>query len=158
MRSCKSERGSLLIVTMMFAAIIAISITSYIKLALGASKMANRSFYMDQAQNLVDTGIEHAMWSLNNSSNWAGGGFTGRSGYTNQYQGTFGPFNLSGNVSGTVKVWVDNSVSNPHAVSKTTITLGDGTTFVKMAEAYLQHRSYFANGLVARNTLNFTGN
>src|SRR3954470_18949965 len=89
MRSFKSERGSLLIVTLLFAAIIAISITSYIKLALNASKIANRSFYLDQGQNLVDTGLEHALWCLNNSNAWGTGGFTARSGYANQYQGTY---------------------------------------------------------------------
>jgi hypothetical protein len=162
MHSPRRDRGSLLIVTLMFAAIIAISITSYLKLALNASKMANRSFYLDQAQNLVDTGLEHAMWSLNNSSNWSGGGFSAWSGHTNQYQGTLPSastyFTFSGNVKGQVKMWVDNSTSTPHAVAKSTITLGDGTTFVKMSEAYMQKRSYFANGLVARNTLTFNGN
>jgi hypothetical protein len=154
-------RGSVLIVALILAAIIAISLTSFLKLALNASKLSNRSFYSDGAQNLVDTGIEQSLWSLNNST-WTSANFAARSGYTNQYQGTFPSsstyYSFSAGVKGQVKVWVDNSTSTPHAVAKATVTLNDGSTFVKMAEAYMRKRSYFSNGLVARDTLNFVGN
>jgi hypothetical protein len=153
------ERGSVLAVALILAAVIAVSLTSYLKLALNASKMANRSFYSDGAQNLVDTGLEQALWSLNNST-WTG--FTARSGYSGQYQGTFPSsstyFNFSGGVKGQVKIWLDTSTSTPHAVALSTVTLADGSTLIKEAEAYMQKRSYFTNGLVARSTLTFVGN
>ncbi len=61
-------------------------------------------------------------------------------------------------MKGQVKVWVDNSATAPHAVAKVVITLGDGTTLTKESEMYMSKRSYFANGLVAKNSLTFTGN
>lgn len=160
-RGTRARRGSVLIVTLIFAAIIAATLTSYLTLATGASRMANRSFYLNGAQNLLDTGLEQALWSLNNST-WTTAGFAARSGYTGQYQGTFPSsstyYTFSQGVRGQTKIWVDASGSTPHAVAKSTVTLGDGTTLVKYAEAYMQKRSYFANGLVARDTLNFVGN
>ncbi|MBW8781843.1 MAG: hypothetical protein JF599_08150 [Verrucomicrobia bacterium] len=162
MNAHHSQRGSVLIVALIFAGLIAISLTSYMKLTINASKLANRSFYGNAAENLVDTGLEQALWSLTNSS-WTGtAGFTARSGYTSQYQGTFPSsstyYNLSGGVTGQVKVWVDASTTTPHAVAKATINLPDGSTLMKEAEVYMKKRSYFSNGLVAKNSLTFVGN
>lgn len=171
MRSFQSKRGSVLIVAAIFAALLAIALTSYLKLALGATKLANRSFYMNAAQNLADTGFERALWVLNNEltypspTNWTTGGFTARSGFSNQYQGTFPSsgtyYPLSGGAKGQVKVWVgdfDVSAQRWHAVAEATITLGDGTTLLKMAETYLQQRSWGDHGMIARNGMSFNGN
>lgn len=156
----KSERGSLLIVAMLLSAIIGISLVSFLKLSQNASKLANRSFYQDAAQNLTDVGLEQVLWSLNNTKDWTNGGFTAISGSPNQYRGTFPTsstyYALSGNVKGQVKVWVDDSGANPHAVSQATITLGDGSTLVKMAETYFKLNSYFSDGMVG-DTINFSG-
>ncbi|MFA6287633.1 MAG: hypothetical protein WC661_09645 [Opitutaceae bacterium] len=157
-----SKRGSVLIVALLFAGLIAISLTSYIKLTIMTARLANRSFYGNAAENLVDTGLEQALWSLNNSTFTGTAGFSLRSGYATQYQGTFPSsttyYSFSQGVKGQVKVWVDNSATAPHAVAKAIITLGDGTTLIKQAEVYMSKRSYFTNGLVAKNSLTFTGN
>src|SRR5687768_3116207 len=94
MHSFKSNRGSVLVVALVFAAILAISLTSYLRLSLNSGKLANRSFYMNAAQNLVDTGLERTLWCLNNEylytpSHWSTGGFAARAGFTEQYQATF---------------------------------------------------------------------
>lgn len=171
MRSLQSKRGSVLIVAAIFAAILAIALTSYLKLALNATKLANRSFYMNAAQNLVDTGFERALWSLNNEyvypspTHWTTGGFTARSGFANEYQGTFPSsgtyYTLSGGAKGQVNVWVGGfnaATQTWHTVSRATITLGDGTTLFKMAETYLQQRSWGDRGMIARNGMTFNGN
>ena len=175
MRPVNSNRGSVLIVALVFGAILAIALTSYIRLALNAGKLANRSFYMNAAQNIVDTGLEHALWSLNNQhlyaspTNWTTGGFAARAGFSNEYQGVFPSsstfYTLSGGAKGQVKVWA--GVTNPSAppsnyiwkaVAQATITLGDGTTLLKMAEAHLKQRSHFDHGMVAREGITFNGN
>ena len=163
LRSLRSQRrGAVLLTAMLLVAIIAISLTSFIKLSLNASNLSNRSFYANAGMNLLDTGLEQTLWSLNNTS-WTGSaGFGSRSGYASQYQGTFPSsstyYEFSGNVKGQLKIWADVSTTTPHAVAKATITLGDGTVLEKYAEAYMQKRSYFTNGLVAKNTLTFGGN
>jgi hypothetical protein len=169
MSSFKSNRGSVLIVALIFAVILAIALTSYLKLSLNASQMANRAFYLNAAQNIVDMGIERTLWSLNNAhlysppSNWTTGGFTARSGFSNEYQGTFpssGTFYpLSGNAKGQVKVWAAYNTTTKywHTVAQATITLGDGTTLSKTAECYLKQRSWSQSGMVARNGISFNG-
>jgi len=162
MHPLHSNRGSVLIVALLFAGLIAISLTSYMKLSLTTSRLANRSFYGNAAENLADTGLEQALWSLNNNTFTGTAGFALRSGYATQYQGTFPSsttyYSFAQGVKGQIKVWVDNSATAPHAVAKAVVTLGDGTTLTKESEMYMSKRSYFTNGLVAKNSLTFTGN
>lgn len=153
----RSRRGSILMVALVLAAVLAISLTSYLKLVSHSAKMANRSFYMDGAQNLCDTGMEIALWCMNNS-NWGGAGFTQIS--ANQYRGTYpttGTQSFSGGVTGQVKTWVDlTNAARPHVVTKATITLADGSTISKYAEAYMKRSSYFDDGVVG-DTLDLNG-
>src|SRR5581483_6761137 len=157
----KSKRGSLLIVAMLLSALVVIFLGSYLRLGVTALTLSNRSFYSNAAMNLVDTGLEQALWSINNS-NWAGAGFAGRAGHSGQYQGTFPSnttyYNLSGQVQGQVKVWADTSGAIPQVVAEAIVTLPNGGQIIKEAEMFLQHRSYFSNGLVAKNSITFHGN
>jgi hypothetical protein len=169
MHSYKSNRGSVLIVALIFAVIIAISLTSYLKLSLNAGKLANRTFHLNAAQNLVDTGFERTLWCLNNAklygspANWTTGGFAARTGFSNEYQATLPTastyYSLSGGAQGQVKVWAayDTTTKLWHTVAQGIITLGDGTTLSKTAETYMRQRSYFNKGIVARNGMQFNG-
>jgi hypothetical protein len=162
MRLPSSNRGSALIVAMMFATLIAIALTSYLALSLNSMRLAQRSFYANAAVDLTDTGLEQVLWSLNHST-WSGAGFTQVTGTTTQWAGTFPSastyYTYTQGVKGQVKVWVDLSNTNlPHAVAEAIVTLGDGTTLTKAAEVYMQRRSYFSNGLVAKNSITFSGN
>jgi hypothetical protein len=169
MHSFKSNRGSALIVALIFSAILAISLTSYLRLSLNSANLAHRSFYMNAAQNLVDTGMEKAMWSLNHEiplapNHWTTGGFTAHPSLPNQYQGSFptvGDYTFAGGVKGRVKVWAGDYNSTDeiwHLVSEATITLADGSKLVKVAEAYTQQQSYSGGGMVSRNGIKFNGN
>ncbi|MDD2764523.1 MAG: hypothetical protein PHE83_11170 [Opitutaceae bacterium] len=154
------QRGSVLLTALLLSAIIAISLVSYLQITMNSRKLAQRSFYANAAMNLVDTGVEQALWSLN-QGNWTGAGFTAVD--ATHWQATFPTsstyFQLMQGVRGQVKVWVDQSNANrPHAVAKAIITLGDGSELVKEAEVYMRKRSYFANGLVAKNSITFSGN
>jgi hypothetical protein len=60
-----AHRGSVLIVAMLIAAIIGISLVSYIKLTATSFKLAHRTFFSDAASNLVETGLEEAVYSFN---------------------------------------------------------------------------------------------
>ncbi len=161
MHTKRSERGSVLVTAAMVAIVIAIVLASYLQLGHQSMKMANRSFYANAAMNLTDSGLEQALWSLNHG-NWSGAGFSERDGFPSQWQGTFpatdGVFQFQGGVTGQVKVWMNMTGSSPHAVAKAIITLHDGSQVIKEAEAYLRNRSFFANGMVAKDTITFSGN
>lgn len=155
-----SQRGSVLMVALILAGVMALSLTSYLNLSMNAAKMANRSFYMDGAQNLADIGLEQALWSMNNKD-WLAGNFAQRAGTLKEYQGTFPSastyFTLSAGAKGQVKVWADlNDADKPHIVSKATVTLADGSEIIKVAEAYLIQRSYYEEGMVG-DTIDMRG-
>jgi hypothetical protein len=156
-----SCRGSVLMVALILAAVIAISLTSFLRLASNTAKLSNRSFYMDAAQNLCDLGMEQALWSMNNSGNWTGGNFSAVSGSSSKYVATFPTattyYSFSGGVKGQVKVYADTTDSaKPHVVVQSIVTLNDGSTLTKEAEAYMKISSYFDNGMVG-DTITFKG-
>src|SRR6188508_15451 len=61
----RSERGSLLIVAMLLSAIIAIALTSYLRLTRSSLTISNRALYNNAAMNLAENGLEEAMYSIN---------------------------------------------------------------------------------------------
>ena len=71
----RSQRGSLLIVAMLLSSIIALALGSYINLSITSLRMADRTFYNNAAMNLVEMGIEEAMWSyqddLTSGTGWS---------------------------------------------------------------------------------------
>lgn len=154
-RSLHSNRGSLLVTAMIFAAIIALTLGSYLALSLNSVKLANRAFHMNAAQNLLDTGFEQTVWTLNDaksnpSTNWTRGGFTA---VTGGYSATFpatGNYSLSGGATGTVKVFIEYNATTEiyHAIGRATVVLGDKTTLIKVAECYLEQRSWSEKGMV----------
>src|ERR1051326_809935 len=65
----RSRRGSVLIVALLLAAIIGISLVSYLKLANGSLKQANRSFYANSGMNVAEVGLEQAIACFNQLDN-----------------------------------------------------------------------------------------
>jgi len=160
------ERGSLLIVAMLLAAVIAISLGSYISLGNTSLKLANRSFYHNAAMNIAETGIEEALWSFNQATagvalSTAWQSWDRSDGVTAKR--TFTDFTLSGGNTASVKVYVDHydpsASTQPIVVAQSTITLANETrTLSKTVEVRLRRRSMFAMGLVAKNQITFNGN
>ena len=160
------ERGSLLIVAMLLAAVIAISLGSYISLGRTSLKLSNRSFYNNAAINIAETGIEEALWSFNQATagvalNIAWVDWDRTDGVTAKR--TFTDFTLSGGNTASVKVYVDHfdpsASTQPTVVAQSMITLANASgTLSKTVEVKLRRRSKFAMGLVAKNQITFNGN
>lgn len=150
----RSERGSLLIVAMLFCAIIAVSLTSYLKMATTATSLSQRSFHANNAVNLAETGLELAMSSINSNSwgNWTVSG-------TNASR-TFGNFTFDQGAIGSVKVLVQNYASaSPTVVAKGLVQPTKGAAIEKwiVINGFIS-RSLFSKGLVGINGLEFRGN
>jgi hypothetical protein len=162
--SYRSERGAILLVALVFGAVIAISLGSYVALNTHSLKMSNRSFYLAEAMNMAESGLEEAIWAFNQAqageanawSSWdTSDGITAK--------GYFTDFLLGANATGSVKVYVDRynppASFQPKVIAQASITLPGGQgTITKMVEARMRRRSYFAAGLVAKNNLTFSGN
>jgi Tfp pilus assembly protein PilX len=180
----RSNRGSTLIVTMLLAAIVSISLVSYLKLSNNSLKQANRTFYSNSAMNLAEVGLEEAIycfnqldnvatatdawphaspvttaspWTLNNTA------YNSTSSPNTPYAvATFSGFDVGPNTTGSVKVYVHHHTAlagaTPVIVAKSTITMADGSPPIsKYIEVTLRKRSLFANGLVARNNVSWVG-
>jgi hypothetical protein len=165
--SCtRSERGSVLIVALIFSALIAVALGSYLNLGTSAMQLSHRSLYNNAAMNLAETGLEEGMWSINqiledNANAWTSWTTVG----TNDRRRTFGPFSLEQGVTGSVIVYVQNAPASSSASgaapiihTRATVTLPRGPAIEKWITVELTRRSLFANGLLAKTSISFSGN
>jgi Tfp pilus assembly protein PilX len=159
-RSRAASRGSLLIVAMIFSSVLGIAITSYIQLARSNLKVSSRAFYNNAGVNLAETGLEEAMWSINQAvdGNAAAWDDWVRSGSNAARKWTGYAFDQ--NASGMIRVWVQNytGVAAPTIVARASVNVVDGAPIEKWIEVRLRKRSKFANGLVAKDSISFSGN
>ncbi len=163
------RRGSVLITALILSAIIAISLTSYIKLAINSVALADRAFYQNAAVNAAEMGIESAMYCYNrlddvttptsawsSSAGWSDPTATSDGHVTRTMSvGSLGP-----GVTGQVKIYCSNYTgagSNPVIVVKSIVSFPRGAPMEKYMEMTLRRRSLFANGLVARDGMAWSG-
>jgi hypothetical protein len=158
------SRGTVLIVAMLFAALLAVALSSYVALNTHSLKMANRSFYAIEAVNMAENAIEEAIWSFNQFNagvttawdgwNISGGGAATRT-FTDMYYGA--------NATGSVNVYIDHynpaAGVQPTVVAQARVILpGGGQPVTKVVEVKLKRRTMFAGGLVALKSISFNGN
>lgn len=155
----RRSRGSLLIVAMIFAAVLGIAITSYIQLARSSLNISSRAFYNNAGVNLAETGLEEAMWSINqmvagNANAWTGWTNDGTNAWR-KWQG----YAFDQNATGTVRVFVENYQGTvaPRLVARATVDVAQGADLDKWILVNLRKRSRFANGLVAKDQIIFKG-
>ena len=158
-----SQRGSLLIVSMILCAIIGISIVSYLNLGKSAQTISNRALYNNGAMNIAEYGMEEAMYSINkmvNDASYTWTGWTSANSGADAYR-KWTSFTLGQNATGQVRVYVKHAdgVLAPTILARSTVTLGGATSapIEKWIKVTLAMTSKFANGLVAKNTISFSG-
>jgi hypothetical protein len=163
-----AARGSVLITALIFSAIIAISLTTYIQIALTAAKLANRSFYQNAALNLAEYGLERALACYNRlddvatpAAAWTDAGWPNPE-TDNSIKRTFSDFPLGPGVTGEVTVYCRHynpgTGVTPVIVSRARVSFSDNTAgFSKYMEVTLRKRSLFANGMVARDSITWKG-
>ena len=156
------ERGSILLVAMLMAAAIALVLGSYLKLSSNALKVAHRTFFSRDANNLAEAGLEEAIYRLNlmatgtaAATAWSGWTLSG----TNATY-TLPSFNRDQNAVGVVKIYVagyDGSVTTPTVYSQAVVTPFDGSPpVVKTLTISLEGGgSTTGLGLVVLNTAEF---
>jgi len=153
------QRGSVLLVALIFSLVIAISLASYISLGRTNMTLSNRAFYANAAINLAETGLEQAMWSINkavdgDASAWTDWTVSGNNAWRN-----FSGFNYDANSTGNVRVYVQNHTLglSPVIIARSSIMPFNSSAVEKWIMVRLSKRSHFANGLVAKNNLTFSG-
>jgi hypothetical protein len=154
---------------MLFAAIIAVSLGSYIKLALNSMTLADRSYYLNAAINLAEVGIESAVYCYNQlddvaptaaESAWLPYGWTLDT-TTGTATRTLTGFTPGAGVTGTVKVHCTHynpaSTHEPVVTALATVTPPRGPALTKYLEVSLRRRALFPRGMVVRETITAVG-
>lgn len=169
-RSSRSQRGTLIIVAMIFSAVIGISLVSYMHLGRTSLTISNRAFYNNAAINLAENGLEEAMYSINkkiadptyswtSDGNWTVNGTAANSDAWRYWSGA--NYRFDQNAWGYVRVRVESytGVFSPVIIARSTINLGGSTSapIEKWIKVTLRRTSKFANGLVAKNSIVFNG-
>lgn len=100
-----SERGAIILVALCFAAVIGISLASYLAVSSQAMRLSNRSFQADLSRQLAEAGIEHALAAMN-ANDWSGWTISGTTAtrtvtFPSTKYGSLG-------VTGSFKLRVDN--------------------------------------------------
>lgn len=157
----QSRRGAVLIVAMLIAAVIALMLGSYLNLNLNSTHQAFRSFQDYAAINLVEAGAEEGLWSFNRTAGGYSDGWTGWSTSGTTAWRKFSDFDFTANTTGWVKVYVTNtqpsSHDSPKIIAYASVNPPHQRSITRMMEVTLRKRSYFANGLVAKDTITFNG-
>jgi hypothetical protein len=168
-REPRAARGAVLIVALIFAAIVAISLGSYLQMSSTSLKLANRSFLSNAAMNLTESGLEQAIWALNqanagNTSVWNPPIWRHNPSDTAVRRG-WSDFDLPQGARGSIRVYVLNyntTAGQPIIVARGVVRNYVGgirqPDLERMVEVFLRRRSRFATGLVGRVSVAFSGN
>jgi hypothetical protein len=147
----RSRRGSILIAAIIFTTIMSFLLGSYLKMASTELRMADRNYTMSALVNLAEAGAEEAMWSIK-KNDWSGWTQTG-SIYKKQINSVFVAYGKTG----TINVIVDQRGANPLIFAQGKTTQSNSQTVLKQLKLELYTRSLFAMGLVAKDSVRFSG-
>ncbi len=151
----------MLIVAMLIASVIALMLGSYLSLNLNSTRQAFRSFQNYAAVNLVEAGAEEALWSFNREQEGQADAWTGWNTSGPAAWRKFSNFDFTKNTTGWVKVYVGNyqptANDSPTIAVLASVNPASGASITRMMELTLKKRSFFANGLVAKDTISFSG-
>src|SRR5687767_6058221 len=138
---------------MIFAMVIGISLTSYMRMASTAATLAQRSFLANEAMNVGEGALEHGLWSFNKNNAGTPNAWTSPTNWTingsNAYCALDG-FTLGQNATATARVHIQHydstGIPTPVMVARSVIKPANGPEIVKMIYVELSRRSYFAGG------------
>lgn len=160
-RPAGRQRGTVLIVTLLVMALIALGLGSYLSLNLSASRLSRQSYQQNAAFHLAEAGAEEALWSFNqanahNPAAWTGWTVESPAGWRK-----FTGFEFGGNTAGSIKVYVNNlnptGNARPQVVALSSVESPGTPANTRMLQVTLGRRSYFSGGIVARDLLRFSG-
>ncbi len=159
--SASGRRGSVLVVALLVAALIALVLGSYLSLNLGTARLAQRTFNRGAAFHLAEAGLEEGLWTYNRllagqADAWEGWRISGDAAWRR-----LDGFTLTASTTGNIKIY-GSPVSPAEGASPVLVALASvqspgSAPVTQMIETTLRRRSFFAAGLVARERLVFRG-
>ena len=149
----KRSRGSALLATLCFAAVLSLSLSSYLAVCYRSLVLSNRSIHSSHSIELAEVGMEEALWALNNT-----GGFDGTWSHPIAADATktLSGFMYENGATGQVTVTVaDYATPAPKITAIGRITLGDHTTIMRILQSYARPAPLFTKAIGATGNLAF---
>ena len=155
----RGNQGSVVIVAMTLAIALAMMAGGYISLTSQSMRHTQRTFHLNTAFNLAESGAECAVWCLKNGWTIPTNAWTGDSATRNYVgsaaspvftdsQGTKAFFNIRITAADT---------PNPTVIAEGVVVPPIGSPVTKQIRVRLSNGGLFANGLVAKDLLTLNG-
>jgi hypothetical protein len=150
-----SARGSITLTALCFATVLAIGLSGYLALCQRSYQFSTRQMLADRARQLAETGLEEALWALN-QGNWSSSGPGGNvawavAGASRTATISYGA--LGQGATGTVALTVANYAATgpawPVITSAATVTLADGQVFTRTLQAATGPAPLFGNAIAS---------
>lgn len=145
------QRGSVLMVTVILSAIMAVVIVSFVRLAHHENRQANLAFYANNSLNLAEGGVEQALYALN-YEDWGNWTQSGGVALMDPIE-----LDLGHNQTGIIQVKIRSYDSEPVVIAEGRTVLPNRPAVTKQVEVHLSRRSLFANGITSRRGARFSG-
>jgi hypothetical protein len=148
----KTSRGSLTLVALCFTAVIGIALASYLALSYQSYQHSERTLQLNRARHLAETGLEEALWSLNNGA-WTNATWT-VSGVNTSC--TLTGYDMGEGATGSIAITINNynSSSTPSIKSVGTVTLAAGGQLTKTLNATTKPAPLYPNAIASTNANN----
>lgn len=147
------KRGSVLVGSVILAIIGAMVIGGYLSMASNEFRLAQRTMQLQSAMNIAEAGLEEGINSVNLES-WSGWTAVG----SNAYFKSVGGIAFTDSRTAEFKIYVENYDTLLILASEGKIINADGSEIVKQIRVHLARSSVFANGMLAKRTIDFSGN
>lgn len=154
----KNSCGSITLVALTLAVVIGISLASYLALCRQSLLLSTRTVNVSKARQLAETGLEEALWSLNNN-NWTLGTWTlpvtdldGDGKLDRKEEWT--DLQLGDGATGIITILVSDYLGNTPTITSTVIVTVPGQTFTRSLTATTKSAPLLCNALGITNTNN----
>lgn len=148
-----SKKGSVLIGAMGLAIVGAVVIGGYLKMSLNEYKLSQRTLKLQSTMNLAEAGLEVGMNAINTSS-WTGWTAVGSDGYFRDIQTVL----FADGRTARIRIYIEDYSSTPILAAEGRVTEPNGDELFKQVRVDMYRSGLFANGLTAKDTINFNGN
>jgi hypothetical protein len=112
------------LVALCLTLVLGVAVAGYVAVCARTMEMSNRSFCTMSATQLAESGVEEALWSLNNSS-WSGWTITGSTATKSEDYGNALHFTTNQAIPGSVSITVDNyNTTDPFNTPPTITAIG----------------------------------
>ncbi len=156
--SARPGAGSVTLVSLCLTTALGIALGSYLALCMHSARSSARLLNQTEVQELAQTGLEEALWALNNN-NWTGSGPGGNTSWTTSGANraatltyTLPGSNLAGQVALSVADYASTGPTWPTITSAATVTLASGETISKSLRATTGPVPLFGNAIASASS------